>query len=98
MIARRRYGCWPDLAVTQWALRLWRFDSVPLQAGGRRYESVLDLLVVGNNWWLERHNYDGSEWWEFKRLPTRPLSERRPQSLFIQAMNASRLGIEEADE
>lgn len=31
-----------------------------------------DLLVVGENWWLERHEYDGSEWWEFKELPNKP--------------------------
>lgn len=31
-----------------------------------------DLLVVGEDWWLERHEYDGSEWWEFKQIPTRP--------------------------
>lgn len=27
------------------------------------------LVVVGDSWWLERHEYDGSEWWEFKTLP-----------------------------
>lgn len=31
-----------------------------------------ELLIVGDDdWWLERHEYDGSEWWEFKRLPAR---------------------------
>jgi hypothetical protein len=30
------------------------------------------LLVVGDDWWLERHEYDGSEWWEFKSLPKMP--------------------------
>lgn len=30
------------------------------------------LKVVGDDWWLERHEYDGSEWWEFKTLPQRP--------------------------
>lgn len=30
------------------------------------------LYVVGDNWWLERHQYDGLEWWEYKTLPTRP--------------------------
>ncbi len=29
-------------------------------------------FVVGDNWWLERHEYDGSEWWEFKQLPKHP--------------------------
>lgn len=27
------------------------------------------LVIVGNNWWLERGEYDGSEWWEFKTVP-----------------------------
>lgn len=31
-----------------------------------------DLLVVGDDWWLERHEYDGSEWWEFKTMPKMP--------------------------
>ena len=30
-----------------------------------------DLVVVGDNWWLERHEYDGSEWWEYKEKPKR---------------------------
>jgi hypothetical protein len=29
------------------------------------------LVVVGTDWWMERHVYDGSEWWEFKTLPIR---------------------------
>lgn len=29
------------------------------------------LVVVGSDWWLERHEYDGSEWWEFKSRPTK---------------------------
>lgn len=31
-----------------------------------------NLQIVGTNWWLERHEYDGSEWWEFKSLPNKP--------------------------
>ena len=30
-----------------------------------------DLLIIGADFWLERHEYDGSEWWEFKKMPTR---------------------------
>lgn len=32
----------------------------------------LDLKIIGNDWWLERHEYDGSEGWTFKTLPTQP--------------------------
>lgn len=31
-----------------------------------------DLLIVGKDFWLERHSYDGAEWWEFKQLPIKP--------------------------
>lgn len=27
------------------------------------------LVVVGDDWWLERAEYDGAEWWEFKTMP-----------------------------
>ena len=29
-------------------------------------------VAVGDNWWLERAEYDGSEWWEFKTIPKEP--------------------------
>lgn len=32
-------------------------------------EINLALKVVGKDWWLERGEYDGSEWWEFKTMP-----------------------------
>ena len=27
------------------------------------------LVIVGDDWWLERGEYDGAEWWEFKTIP-----------------------------
>lgn len=35
-------------------------------------EVAADLLIVGDDWWLERHEYDGYEWWEYKKLPQEP--------------------------
>ena len=32
-------------------------------------EVNLRLVVVGDDWWLERGEYDGSEWWNFKSHP-----------------------------
>lgn len=40
-----------------------------------------DLVVCGVDWWLERHEYDGSEWWELKELPERPGSHKPPNQL-----------------
>lgn len=28
-----------------------------------------DLKVIGEGWWMERVEYDGSEWWAFKKKP-----------------------------
>ncbi len=33
-----------------------------------------NLIVVGEDWWLGRGEYDGSEWWVFYTLPARPES------------------------
>lgn len=35
-------------------------------------EVATDLIVVGKDFWLERHEYDGSEWWEYKSYPQMP--------------------------
>ena len=40
------------------------------------------LLVVGEDFWLERNEYDGSEWWEYKRHPIQPKNARTISTLF----------------
>lgn len=39
---------------------------------GYGYPEVdMSLKVLGPDWWLERREYDGAEWWEFCRTPTK---------------------------
>lgn len=45
------------------------FEKIEYDCGYGYQEVAEDLVVVGNDWWLERHEYDGAENWEFKRLP-----------------------------
>jgi hypothetical protein len=40
-----------------------------------------ELIVVGVDWWMERQEYDGGEWWEFKQMPTKPAKERAAGSM-----------------
>ena len=40
-----------------------------------------DLVIVGDSWWLERQEYDGAEWWQFKELPKRPLKKGKVNTL-----------------
>ena len=38
--------------------------------GGYGIEEInTKLILVGKDFWLERHEYDGSEWWEYKSMP-----------------------------
>jgi len=45
-------------------------------------EVYIDLLIVGDGWWLERHEYDGAEWWEYKEQPVKPKREKTPNDIF----------------
>lgn len=47
------------------------YSKVQYDDGYGASEVAIDLLVIGIDFWLERHEYDGSEWWEFKQMPTR---------------------------
>lgn len=44
--------------------------------GGQEVASDLVVVFLDRSW-LERHEYDGSEWWEYKAPPVRR-SEARP--------------------
>lgn len=39
-------------------------------------EIPMDLIIVGEDFWLERGEYDGSEWWEYKTMPEEPEEAR----------------------
>lgn len=51
----------------------WKLADKSYDAGYGSQKVATDLLVVGDNWWLERAEYDGSEWWEFKTSPVEPI-------------------------
>lgn len=36
-----------------------------------------NLMIVGSDWWLVRHEYDGSEWWSEYSYPLKPDSYNR---------------------
>ena len=54
-----------------------KIANVDYDSGYGGQEIRPDLLVVGKNWWLERHEYDGSEWWEYKELPVQIVNPKR---------------------
>jgi hypothetical protein len=83
--ALRRNSKWPsDIAWVQWEtfycswIEFEAIASFEYDAGYGGNEISLSLKIVGADWWLERGEYDGSEWWEFKTLPTKPDMQRTP--------------------
>jgi hypothetical protein len=60
-----------------------RLAKVNYDNGYGSAEIDTTLVVVGSDWWLERHEYDGSEWWEFKSLPHRPIQTPKPLSVKV---------------
>ena len=55
-----------------------KIADVEYDHGFGSQQVATDLLIVGKNWWLERHEYDGSEWWEFKTVPKKPNNQLYP--------------------
>lgn len=58
------------------------FLDVEYDDGYGGNEIPMNLVVVGSDWWLERNEYDGSEWWEFKTIPQAPQRIVREGKLF----------------
>lgn len=51
-------------------------------------EVFIDLVICGDDWWMERATYDGNEWWEFRAIPTKPNEKRGDiESLTITGTN-----------
>lgn len=50
----------------------WNLADAEYDDGYGAPEVATDLLIVGKDFWLERADYDGNEWFEFKALPEMP--------------------------
>lgn len=74
--------CWVGTSDTRIELASFKERADFCYDSGFGSEEInLDLLVVGKDWWLERHEYDGAESWEFKSLPLEP--EKVNDKIFI---------------
>lgn len=50
----------------------WKLADTEYYSGYGGQQVATDLVIVGDNWWLERSEYDGAEWWEFRTKPCKP--------------------------
>ena len=59
--------CGNDFQITK--DQFWELANKMYDSGYGGNEVAIDLKVVGKDFWLERHEYDGEEWWEYKEIP-----------------------------
>jgi len=67
-----------DFVISNDIQQLFSFDY---DDGFGGTEIPVELIIVGEDWWMERHEYDGGEWWEFKQMPVKPKSKKPASSL-----------------
>jgi hypothetical protein len=48
----------------------FEYDNFPKPKAGMGVTLNSQLKIVGDNWWLERFEYEGSEYWTIMRLPS----------------------------
>lgn len=44
---------------------------------------AIDLHIVGDGWYMERQEYDGAEYWEFRQPPVMPAAARTVNKLAV---------------
>lgn len=62
-------GSYDGEFAMSWADFKDKFKGLEYDSGYGTQEIAADLVVVGENWWLEREEYDGAECWAHKRYP-----------------------------
>lgn len=67
-------GSYDGKYAMSWGEFKEKFKRLVYDCGYGGQEISKDLVVVGDDWWLEREEYDGAERWEYKKMPT--LGER----------------------
>jgi hypothetical protein len=69
-----------DVIDTFWCT----WDEFAEQADGMNFGNMVkidpNIRLIGADWWIERREYDGKEWWEFVAHPFPTFEHRAPTS------------------
>lgn len=63
---------WFGTAECEYICDLQQLLNIEYNDGFGCAEIPEDFILVGEDFWLERHEYDGAEWWEYKTMPIKP--------------------------
>ena len=67
----------------------WELADQVYDSGFGSNEVNRALVVVGDDWWLERWEYDGSEGWEFHTLPVLQPNYKLGKTIFCEEYEES---------
>lgn len=51
----------------------WQLADTEYDESFGAQEVAADLIIVGDDWWLERNSYDGLECWTYNTIPKLPV-------------------------
>lgn len=70
--------------------QFWKLADTEYDSSYGAPEIATDLMLIGDDFWMERGEYDGSEWWDFHTMPdTTGLPTREITALSVRQYNAT---------
>ena len=82
-----KYVCGKDFQIS--LEQFWELSDTEYDSSYGAPEIATDLTLVGEDFWMERGEYDGFEWWDFHTMPdTTGLPIREITALSVRQYNA----------
>ena len=82
-----KYVCGEDFQIS--LEQFWELSDTEYDSSYGAPEIATDLMLIGEDFWMERGEYDGFEWWDFHTMPdTTRLPIREITALSVRQYNA----------
>ena len=82
-----KYVCGEDFQIS--LEQFWKLADTEYNNFYGAPEIATDLTLIGDEFWMERGEYDGSEWWDFHTMPdTTGMPIRKITALSVRQYNA----------
>lgn len=82
-----KYVCGEDFQIS--LEQFWKLADTEYNSSYGAPEIAQDLMLIGDDFWMERGEYDGFEWWDFHTMPdTTGLPIREITALSVRQYNA----------
>lgn len=82
-----KYVCGDDFRISR--EQFWKLSDTEYDSSYGAPEIATDLMLIGDDFWMERGEYDGAEWWDFHTMPDKAgLPIREIAALSVRQYNA----------